>query len=538
LAAGRPLGRSGKTAGADEQLGRIAGQIMIKLGGSAGSALFNFALVLIISRELKASEAGAFFEAIAAFLILSSVAQLGADIGVVRMISRQRALGHVKDLSRTMVIALVPTIVLGSLFGFLVWTYAHDIAAIVAHGPHTEAAAQYMRYLAPFLPVFAVAEIALAGIRGFGSVLPIVIIDDLGTPALRPILAFFALSFGLGSLALALAWGLPLTIGGAAALVLLVRLLRHEDQRRLEDGSVEGASLVSLAVSFWRFSSARALADVFSTSVTWLDILLIGTFATTGQAGVYAAASRFLLVGTLALSATILVISPYISACLARNDLSSARNIFQTSTWWVMSLSWPTYILIALFSRLLLSVFGVQFTAGHTALTILAFAQLVNMATGPVSAVLLMAGYSGWNMANAFAALVVNIGLNAYLIPRYGMNGAAIAFAASIVVKNVSALVEVWALLGLEPFGEGFFVVVVAATVSFGVWGAVAKTFLHGDAAALAVTLVVSVPVYLAIVWRQRETLQIGMFRTALLWRARRGDARDESDELTELTSQ
>ena len=43
-------------------------------------------------------------------------------------------------------------------------------------------------------------------------------------------------------------------------------------------------------------------------------------------------------------------------------------------------------------------------------------AMLVSMATGPVDTVLLMAGKSGWNLANTAVALTLNVGLNLVLI--------------------------------------------------------------------------------------------------------------------------
>ena len=88
-------------------------------------------------------------------------------------------------------------------------------------------------------------------------------------------------------------------------------------------------------------------------------------------------------------------------------------------------------------------------------LAILSLAMLLASATGPVDWVLLMGGKSGWNLLNTALALAVNIALNLVLIPRIGITGAAIAWAASIIVNSVVPLLEAWLLLGMHPFNLG-----------------------------------------------------------------------------------
>ena len=58
--------------------------------GAVANGLLQFALVVVVTRSLTRSASGAFFEAIALFLILSNTAELGADTGLTRMIPRYR----------------------------------------------------------------------------------------------------------------------------------------------------------------------------------------------------------------------------------------------------------------------------------------------------------------------------------------------------------------------------------------------------------------------------------------------------------------
>lgn len=77
--------------------------------GALANGLLQFALVVVVTRSLAKSASGAFFEAIALFLILSNTAELGADTGLTRMIPRYRVEGRVADVRRSLSVGLVPS---------------------------------------------------------------------------------------------------------------------------------------------------------------------------------------------------------------------------------------------------------------------------------------------------------------------------------------------------------------------------------------------------------------------------------------------
>jgi O-antigen/teichoic acid export membrane protein len=147
--------------------------------------------------------------------------------------------------------------------------------------------------------------------------------------------------------------------------------------------------------------------------------------------------------------------------------------------------------------------------------------MLVNIATGNVNLVLLMAGRSSWNLANAAVSLALNVGLNLILIPKYGIDGAAVAWAASIVSWNVAAVVEVKLLLGLDPFGGGHVFASGAALVCFGATGLTALKLFGATPTGLLVHLAVSGASYAAVLYRARDMLHIEVLREAVALRRR-----------------
>ena len=77
--------------------------------GAVANGLFQFALVVVVTRALTRNESGAFFEAIALFLILSNTAECGADTGLTRMIPSYRVSGRIGDVRRSLSVGLLPS---------------------------------------------------------------------------------------------------------------------------------------------------------------------------------------------------------------------------------------------------------------------------------------------------------------------------------------------------------------------------------------------------------------------------------------------
>jgi O-antigen/teichoic acid export membrane protein len=102
--------------------------------------------------------------------------------------------------------------------------------------------------------------------------------------------------------------------------------------------------------------------------------------------------------------------------------------------------------------RPLLPVFGEKFTAGSTALLIMAIAELVNAATGICGAMIDMTGRPKLKLANSILWTGVLVAASALLIPIWGVMGAALAMLISTVVVNTAAVLEIWILEKLVPF--------------------------------------------------------------------------------------
>jgi O-antigen/teichoic acid export membrane protein len=119
---------------------------------------------------------------------------------------------------------------------------------------------------------------------------------------------------------------------------------------------------------------------------------------------------------------------------------------------------------------------------------VLTVGQLVNAITGPCGLMLVMSGRPGIQMVGNAATLALNLGLNLYLIPRYGVTGAAIAWAASMVFINGLRVVAVAVTMHMLPLHEGLLKGALAGTVAAAA-GLAARSLTSGP-----LTLLLGVP--------------------------------------------
>jgi O-antigen/teichoic acid export membrane protein len=501
------------------ELVSFARGFVLNLGGSAASAVLTFALTILVARGFASSGAGIFFQMTALFTILTMVVQFGAQDGIVWMLSRCRSTNRTGDVRPSLIIAAAPVTALSSVIAVALYFLADEVAAVLIHGASRTVAATDLRVLAVLLPIAAVSGVLLPATRAFGSMVPTNVVEGVGKPTIRFLIAAAVVAAGLGQVALGAVWLIPTVVGFGATIYFVRTALASEPT--VDMSPATEARLLprdragELGKEFWRFSSFRALAAICQVGIVWLDVLLLGALTSTRDAGIYSAAGRYMTIGALFLGAISQVFAPQISRLLATNDTVQAQEVFHTATGWLTAAAGPIAVSMFAFAPAMMNIFGHSFEAGVSVLRILAIAMAFNMVTGPVGVVLLMGGKSSWNMANAAFGLVLNVVLNVILIPRYGMTGAAVAWAATIVATNVGSVVLVWRFWRLQPFGSVFRPVALVGLACYAVVGIAANALGLTSLQVAAVSVCIASVPYLLFLWQLRSPLRLGTLRHA-----------------------
>lgn len=464
-----------------------------------------FVTTMVVSNGIGAEGSGEFFRLMALFAIAISLVTFGADTGLVRTMSAQRALGRYGVLPQLIRYGLIPSLVTSVLLVTGVYIYT----GIVPMAPEYQAA---MRVSSAFVLVAALMTVFFGALRGLHRVVTFTLLQNVLLPTLRFAAVGLVVLFSGQLMDLVYAWTVPVAITAVVALWLLERAFPSEEHVEVlpsEDSPAETFR------SFWGFSSARGVATVVETILEWIDVLVVTAFLGAAAGGIYGAVNRCVRVGTMIEHTGRVVTGPSISAALATRQLDRAREIFLSTTRVLTALSWPFYLSLAFFGPVLLHFFGKGFEAGAGILWVICPAAMLSMSAGGVQSVLLMSGKSRWQLLNKLSSLVVAVTLNFTLVPIWGLYGAVTAWASALLIDTFLASYQVFRLVGIRAsvreMAPSLFLGAAVPTVC----ALASLAFLGQSVLGVIVYVVLLVPVYGAVLFRFRKALGIERFLSA-----------------------
>lgn len=202
----------------------------------------------------------------------------------------------------------------------------------------------------------------------------------------------------------------------------------------------------------WLVVALPLLFDrTFEILLTQTDIIMVGTLSGAGEAGIYTAASKTALWTTFILESLNLVASPAYAILYAKSDREGLQKIVAAVTLWIFAPSVAIAATLAIFSQPILGLFGSEFLIAHVALKILLIGHLVDVLCGSVGNLMMMTGHQNKSVIVSGCCGVMNIGLNAVLIPQFGAAGAAIATTSTLVIWNICMSVLVMKYIKINP---------------------------------------------------------------------------------------
>lgn len=137
------------------------------------------------------------------------------------------------------------------------------------------------------------------------------------------------------------------------------------------------------------------------------------------------------------------VVSSQISRAYSVKDYSSVQKHAFQSFVFSASLGIPIGILLIVFAKEFLSVFGSDFIQFHTVLIILIISQMFNCLTGACDIVLMFIDGEKEHKRNVIIGTVIAICLSLILIPFYSAIGAAVAATVSAVIVNILDVISI-----------------------------------------------------------------------------------------------
>ena len=190
------------------------------------------------------------------------------------------------------------------------------------------------------------------------------------------------------------------------------------------------------------------------------DMIMLGTMQEPSAVGIYTVASKASSLISFVLIAFNTSLAPVFASLYVSGDRERLQRVITKSSRLIFLAALPIATGLIVFGYWFLLLFGSEFVAAKTTLTILCLGQLFNAFTGSVAVLLNMTGHQNDTAIGVGTSAVLNIILNATLIPKLGSTGAAIATATSGILWNILLVFLVYKRLKIYATAVGNFKIV------------------------------------------------------------------------------
>lgn len=295
------------------------------------------------------------------------------------------------------------------------------------------------------LPMMSLRSIRLAALQGLNKVAKGQIPELLATPLLIMLLVAIAHTFLKTEFTAY--WALAIyVVVTTLTCILGTRWLNIVLPAELKTTSSE------YKIGFWlRSALPMMLLSGMQLINSQIDILIIGAIKGTAAVGIYVVLLKSTQLIVFILAATNTVLAPLFAHLYAEGDYQQLQTTVNNSTKLVLNVSVLITLLLIIFRKQYLHLFGSEFLQGEFALIILSIGQLANAATGSVGVLLNMTRNENYTTISVALSLIFSAIADLILIPHFGINGAAISSASSMIIFNLVKVVWVHKKLGFNP---------------------------------------------------------------------------------------
>ncbi len=196
-----------------------------------------------------------------------------------------------------------------------------------------------------------------------------------------------------------------------------------------------------------------ALAAIFVKVYSYVDSILISKILDTTAVGLYAIAYKFTYAFQFLPLAFIAALYPVMSA-VAGKDEASLERILLKSMWYMAVLSAPIVFGLYAVAPEAIALAGEGYEQATVVLQVLVFVLIPIFLDFPIGSLLNACGKQSIKTAIMGVTMVINIVLNAILIPKIGILGAAYAALASFIFMFGAGLFYIPTVLPSFSFGR------------------------------------------------------------------------------------
>ena len=410
---------------------------LLRIGGQ----VMGFLLTLIIAHYFGAKGLGDYVLSIVVLRIFTLFSKLGVDTFSIRFIASFAKQEKWKSIQlfRNKIIRLLS--ISSLIFSLLMYYFSEDIANLV------HAKVEHVRLNAFFVLPMAFFMLHYQSLRGLKKIAEFSFFYRMSQATFSIISIFIITQFFVDGNVPVYAYLSSLAIVSLLAFIVFFnsynKIKRISDDEQIEELKYSEILKVSIPLMF---------AQSVQFIMAWTDKLMLGNMMGSEEVGIYFTAFKLSMFASIALMAINSIASPKFAELYGKKDFDGLKKVAHQSSKMIFLATLPLVLVFFVFPEFLLGLFGEEFKVGVKAFVFLSFGKLISSLSGSVGNILQMTGKQVIFMNVLFVGAIVNVLLNFFLIPKFGINGAALASMISLSIWNLIMVYFVKRELGFYTF--------------------------------------------------------------------------------------
>jgi len=198
-----------------------------------------------------------------------------------------------------------------------------------------------------------------------------------------------------------------------------------------------------------------------------VDLIMVNKMLGLDATGVYAICFFFGIAVSLPARSIYKVANVASAEAWKNDDRKTLKDIYEKSCLTLFIIGSFLFLGIWLNIDNIMQIIGVEYISGKWVIFFIGLGCLIDMATGANSSLMGTSKYYKVQSYLLLVLVVVLVGFNLLLIPRYGLTGAAISSAAALGFLNLLRYLFLYFKYGLQPYNLRFLSVILIGAIAY-----------------------------------------------------------------------
>ena len=438
----------------DSSLRKIAKSTIILIIGIIISKLLGLVYRVLVART-GTEYYGLFSLGLAVLGISVTIASLGLNVGIVRYVSYYKGKQEFGNIKEIILFAIKTVFFWSIILSLIIFIFSDKIAINVFHDIRLSLVLKVISFI---IPIASLREIFLSLIRAFQKTQYEIYSKNIFENIIKIILTATFIFLGFKLFGIVMAYSI--------ALFLTFILTCYFIEKKVFSVFKTKSAFTPIKKELIFYSLPLLFSSLIFSIIIWTDTSMLGFFKDASQVGIYNAAIPIASMLFIFPYALMYLFIPVLTELYSQNKKESFASIHKTVTKWILL---ANLILLSIFiiipKQIILLLFGQEYLSGSSALQILTIGNFLLYLFISSNEILTILKKTKLIFFNIFIGFILNIILNYFLIPKYGINGAALATSISLFLIALLFTSESYLITKVNPVKIRYFIKIISSFI-------------------------------------------------------------------------